>query len=407
MTLRDGPAEGHTVYLRGLAQVIGRALRQSARQAALSPRQSSTRVWGPQELLAEQGAGAPVRLCKDNLERVVMARLMEAPSEQWPVFYLVGCYGRVSDEFRAAGAARDPAAVHAVQAALLLAKQLAVSYTGLLLTLDLFPQARPPRPQLRCPPAPRALLPLRPGTPAGRLTGPARGQPPAAAARGALQLLDCLDAREGARGQAAAACRLPPQFLEDLAANLESEDRLDPVAVPLGALSGGWPHACSAGRRLPKPACLHAHACVRPLTVAAPAVAPAMRGPWRACGPLRDMATPAAPERCCRGAVREASRRLVGISPLGDFNAPLQILLQLLGVRQLARAAGRAAQWIPTGTRPGRSIQACPCLDAQRGASTQQAVTPACGAPCRRRACWGRRSACRRCRTGCHARRRT
>jgi hypothetical protein len=341
VTLRDGPAQGHTVYLRGLAQVIGRALRQSARQAALSPRQSSTRMWGPQELLAEQGAGAPVRLCKDNLERVVMARLMEAPSEQWPV-----------------------------QAALLLAKQLAVSYTGLLLTLDLFPQARPPRPQLRCPPAPRALLPLRPGTPAGRLTGPARGQPPAAAARGALQLLDCLDAREGARGQAAAACRLPPQFLEDLAANLESEDRLDPVAVPLGALSGGWPHACSAGRRLPKPACLHAHACVRPLTVAAPAVAPAMRGPWRACGPLRDMATPAAPERRCRGAVREASRRLVGISPLGDFNAPLQILLQLLGVRQLARAAGRAAQWIPTGARPGRSIQACPCLDAQRGAST-------------------------------------
>ena len=66
-----------------------------------------------------------------------MARLMEAPGDRWPVFYLVGCYARASDEFRAA-----TALLTAVQAVLSLSKQLAVSYSGLLLTLDLFPQVR-------------------------------------------------------------------------------------------------------------------------------------------------------------------------------------------------------------------------------------------------------------------------
>lgn len=54
-----------------------------------------------------------------------------------------------------------------------------------------------------------------------------------------------------------------------------------------------------------------------------------------------------------------ASRRLVGVSPLGKFRAPLQQLLLILGVRQLARAAVSSPQWTPTGARPGRSIQAC------------------------------------------------
>ncbi|KAK9840736.1 hypothetical protein WJX81_001139 [Elliptochloris bilobata] len=204
-----------------------------------------------QELLTERGAGVPVLLSKDNLERVLMARLME-PSigEQWPVFYLIMCYARASDEFRAASRLRDASAVAAVQAALLIGKQLAVSYTGLLLTMDLFIQ------------------------------------PPAALARGALQILDSLDAREG-RGTPGAP-PLPPQFLEDLAANLESEDRLDAVAESI---------------------------------------------------------------------LWVTSRRLVGISPLGDYIAPLQLHLLLFGVRQLARAAGRSARWLPGGARPGRSIQ--------------------------------------------------
>ena len=71
-----------------------------------------------------------------------MARLMEDLGDQWPVFYLVGCYARASDEFRAATTLRSPAVMAAVQAALSVSKQLAVSYSGLLLTMDLFPQAR-------------------------------------------------------------------------------------------------------------------------------------------------------------------------------------------------------------------------------------------------------------------------
>ena len=93
-----------------------------------------------QELKGEQAAHTALRLGKDNLERVVMARLMEAPNEQWPVFYLVSCYARASDEFRAASALHDASATAAVQAALLAGKQLAVSYTGLLLSMDLLPQ---------------------------------------------------------------------------------------------------------------------------------------------------------------------------------------------------------------------------------------------------------------------------
>ena len=93
-----------------------------------------------QELKGEQTANTALRLGKDNLERVVMARLMEAPSEQWPVFYLVSCYARASDEVRAASALHDASATAAVQAALLAGKQLAVSYTGLLLSMDLLPQ---------------------------------------------------------------------------------------------------------------------------------------------------------------------------------------------------------------------------------------------------------------------------
>ena len=71
-----------------------------------------------------------------------MARLMEDHGDQWPVFYLVGCYARASDEFRAASTLRSPTVVAAVQAALSISKQLAVSYSGLLLTMDLFPQVR-------------------------------------------------------------------------------------------------------------------------------------------------------------------------------------------------------------------------------------------------------------------------
>lgn len=59
-----------------------------------------------------------------------------------------------------------------------------------------------------------------------------------------------------------------------------------------------------------------------------------------------------------RLSVWSVSRRLVAVSPLGEYIAPLQQHLLLFGVRQLARAAGRSARWTPQGGRPGRSIQA-------------------------------------------------
>ncbi len=96
--------------------------------------------------LAEEG-GLPqeqLRLDRDNLERVLMARLMEEPAEaQWPLHYLLACYGRASDEFRASASIKDAATVQRVQESLLYSKQLVVSYSGLLLTMDMFPQVCP------------------------------------------------------------------------------------------------------------------------------------------------------------------------------------------------------------------------------------------------------------------------
>ena len=83
---------------------------------------------------------------KDNLERVLMARLMQPPAEApWPVFYLIGCYSRASDVIRESTSARDPAAQARVQDALVFTKELAVSYAGLMLGMDMFPQVRPDR----------------------------------------------------------------------------------------------------------------------------------------------------------------------------------------------------------------------------------------------------------------------
>ena len=82
---------------------------------------------------------AQLRLSRDNLERVLMARLME-PSPEWPAQYLLGCYGRASAEIRASPGLKDAALVQHVQAALLYAKQLIVSYAGLVLIMDMFPQ---------------------------------------------------------------------------------------------------------------------------------------------------------------------------------------------------------------------------------------------------------------------------
>lgn len=115
-------------------------------------------------------------LTKDNLERALMARLMEPPDPypQWPIAYLcvtslsrvpwcrlisvlsalrlatrtverhsrlcrLGAFSRASERNRALP--RTDASLP-LQGLLAYCKELAVSYTGLLLTMDMFPQVR-------------------------------------------------------------------------------------------------------------------------------------------------------------------------------------------------------------------------------------------------------------------------
>ena len=95
-----------------------------------------------QEVSEETGTpAAQLRLNRDNLERVLMARLMEVEDDVlWPWHYLLACYSRATDEFRSAVFLNDRAAVDRVQCTMIYAKELIVSYSGLLLTMDMFPQ---------------------------------------------------------------------------------------------------------------------------------------------------------------------------------------------------------------------------------------------------------------------------
>ncbi|CAL8466128.1 g5664 [Coccomyxa elongata] len=199
-----------------------------------------------------QEVGVPpeqLRLDKENLERVLMSRLMDVPvADEWPLHYLLACYGRASDEFRASATIKDAATVQQVQNSLLYSKQLIVSYSGLLLTMDMFPQ------------------------------------PEVAQQRGALQLLDSLDRREGAGP--ANATPMPVGFLEDFAQRFEQEG-LEMVVEPIA---------------------------------------------------------------------KEVSRRLVGISPLGDYGAPLSLLQGLTAIKPIARAYQKLRWWRPVLTN-GRLLQ--------------------------------------------------
>lgn len=101
-----------------------------------------------------------------------------------------------------------------------------------------------------CLPCPAPLL--RPAPPAPR--GPPTRQPPEASRRGALQLLDALDAASpaasdgfgglggsasGSAGQPpGGAARMPPGFLEDFAARFADEG-LENIVAPIGEQSIG------------------------------------------------------------------------------------------------------------------------------------------------------------------------
>jgi hypothetical protein len=95
-----------------------------------------------QEISEESGIPTyQLRLCRDNLERALMARLMEADgSSGWPLHYLMACYSRLSDELRALTTIRNQAEIESITSTLIYSKQLTVSYSGLLINMDMFPQ---------------------------------------------------------------------------------------------------------------------------------------------------------------------------------------------------------------------------------------------------------------------------
>lgn len=73
-----------------------------------------------------------------------MARLLDAPLQypQWPLHYLIGCYGRATAETRQLSTVRDKDAANRLQQDLQYCKELIASNAGLLLTMSdsLFPQ---------------------------------------------------------------------------------------------------------------------------------------------------------------------------------------------------------------------------------------------------------------------------
>lgn len=96
-----------------------------------------------QELTQEGGSSSKLLINKENLDRVLISRLMEeAPPTYplWPFQYLVGCYARASQELRNLSSVRDAAAQAQTQQAVATAKAYAISYAGLVLTGGVIPE---------------------------------------------------------------------------------------------------------------------------------------------------------------------------------------------------------------------------------------------------------------------------
>lgn len=84
-----------------------------------------------QELADEQ---QPLLITPDNLDRIIVSRLIESAPEQYPqqpFHYLLGCYNRAAAEQRSLG---QDAAGQQLGAVVDACKQLLVSYAGLVLT---------------------------------------------------------------------------------------------------------------------------------------------------------------------------------------------------------------------------------------------------------------------------------
>ncbi len=148
---------------------------------------------------------------------------------------------------------------------------------------------------------------------------PSRRQPPEAETRGAMQLLDSLDARDS--GHRPGITAMPHGFLEEFAARHEA-DGLDLV----GSL-----HAIYACPRI----CCTENLFTRHV---APLLLP--------CFPFPTQRAAAAPQ-IIAPVVKELARRTRAASPLGNYSAPLSAIASLCRCEPLARTLVRLREWLP------------------------------------------------------------
>ena len=145
----DAAANPPVIYLQNLAEAStqSQAQRQSCGRLASVLRGDFERGSCDsidvtiQELKSDK---SPLLLNKDTVDRAIMARLLDAPEQypQWPLHYLIDCYGRATAEIRALSTLRDKEAANRIQLDIQYCKELIASNAGLLLTMSdsLFPQ---------------------------------------------------------------------------------------------------------------------------------------------------------------------------------------------------------------------------------------------------------------------------
>eukprot|EP00740_Mantoniella_antarctica_P002350 CAMPEP_0181365752 /NCGR_PEP_ID=MMETSP1106-20121128/10275_1 /TAXON_ID=81844 /ORGANISM="Mantoniella antarctica, Strain SL-175" /LENGTH=527 /DNA_ID=CAMNT_0023480929 /DNA_START=56 /DNA_END=1636 /DNA_ORIENTATION=- len=231
-----------------------------------------------QELIME-GSEPPLLVTGDNLERVLFARL-SAPADQLPPAFLasdpeaapfkwlVRSYDRCYQETRRT-ASRDKDFAEKVHAALAACFELCVSYCGLLLNPDM-----------------AGMFP----------------QPPAALARGSLQLFDEM---------ATSPDGLPPGFLEEFAARFETEGLPEMLAPVIAALPSMMQRVSPLGDFRRPMSTLCTLVAIKPIAAAVaahPRWCPPHRangrafednsvlGPFFACAGLQDVYPPARPD---------------------------------------------------------------------------------------------------------------
>ena len=130
---------------RSVAEVIDEILRRvfHVTMAVPTDKPSEKLFMYLEELAAEfLSESKPLLLSKKNMERALMERLAVLhPSADSPFAYLVSCFRRSQQEERKISGIKDAAKLAALQDVLVLAKDLAVSYCGLMLLYsDMFPQ---------------------------------------------------------------------------------------------------------------------------------------------------------------------------------------------------------------------------------------------------------------------------